>query len=145
MILSRNMKKKKNIRIFYLKIFIFFYLCVVKFSICLKRRVFIMWLLWLWNHQMIQRTTKPTIRSVWPENAQIIQGPVVQSIVNLTSSLEAKILTFLVSTISNSQVFLLKKKNANAKATHIFSANMLAYTCYPYLIDTLANDIAIFE
>ena len=36
-------------------------------------------------------------------------GPVVQSIVSLTSSLVVKILTVLVSTISNSQVFLLKK------------------------------------
>ena len=38
------------------------------------------------------------------------QGPVVQSVVRLTSSLMVKILTVLVSTISNSQVFLLKKK-----------------------------------
>ena len=36
------------------------------------------------------------------------QGPVVQSIISLTSSLVVKILTDLVSTISNSQVFLLK-------------------------------------
>ena len=39
-----------------------------------------------------------------------ILGPVVQSMVSLTSSLVVKILTVLVSTISNSQVFLLKKK-----------------------------------
>ena len=39
----------------------------------------------------------------------IIQGPVVQSVVSLTSSLVVKILTVLVSTISNSQVVLLKK------------------------------------
>ena len=37
------------------------------------------------------------------------KGPVVQSFVSLTSSLVVKILTVLVSTISNSQVFLLKK------------------------------------
>ena len=36
------------------------------------------------------------------------QGPVVQSIVSLTSSLVVKMLPVLVSTISNSQVFLLK-------------------------------------
>ena len=36
-------------------------------------------------------------------------GPVVQSVVSLTSSLVVKIVTVLVSTISNSQVFLLKK------------------------------------
>ena len=36
-------------------------------------------------------------------------GPVVQSVVSLTSLLVVKMLTALVSTISNSQVFLLKK------------------------------------
>ena len=36
------------------------------------------------------------------------QAPVVQSIVSLTSSLVVKMLTVLVSTISNPQVFLLK-------------------------------------
>ena len=46
------------------------------------------------------------------------QGPVVQSVVSLTSSLMVKMLIVLSSTKSNSQVFLLK--NANAKATHIF-------------------------
>ena len=37
------------------------------------------------------------------------QGPVVQSVVSLTNSLVVKMLTALVSTISNSQVFLLNK------------------------------------
>ena len=36
-------------------------------------------------------------------------GPVVQSIVSLTSSLMVKLLTDLVSIIADSQVFLLKK------------------------------------
>ena len=38
-------------------------------------------------------------------------GPVIQSIVSLTSSIMIKMLTVLVSTISTSQVFLLKKKS----------------------------------
>ena len=38
-----------------------------------------------------------------------IQGPVVQSIVSLTSSLVVKMLTVLVRMISDSQIFLLKK------------------------------------
>ena len=38
----------------------------------------------------------------------INQDPVVQSIVSLTSSLVVKMLTVLVSTISNSHIFLLK-------------------------------------
>ena len=37
------------------------------------------------------------------------QGPVVQSIVSLMSSLVVKMLTVLVNTKSNSHVFLLKK------------------------------------
>ena len=36
-------------------------------------------------------------------------GPVVQSVVSSMSSLVVKILTVLISTISNSQIFLLKK------------------------------------
>ena len=37
------------------------------------------------------------------------QGPVVQSIVSLTSSLVVKMLSVLVSKVSDSQLFLLKK------------------------------------
>ena len=49
-------------------------------------------------------------------------GPVIQSIVSLTSSLVVKMLTVIVCTISNSYVLLLKKNvsSLNAKATHIF-------------------------
>ena len=63
-----------------------------------------------------------------------ILGPVVQSMVRLMSSLVVKMLTFLVSTISNSLVFLLKNVSsfANAKATHIFQQKKLA--CMPYLM-----------
>ena len=46
-----------------------------------------------------------------------------------------KMLTVLVSTLSNSQVFLLKKMRVafeNAKATHIFSAKIVV--CMPYLM-----------
>ena len=66
------------------------------------------------------------------------QGPVVQSLVSLTSSLVVKMLTVLVSTICNSQVryFCWKKMwvaFANAKATHFFFfSKKLAYM--PYLM-----------
>ena len=55
-------------------------------------------------------------------NSSSLLGPVVQSIVSLTSSLVAKMLTVLVSTVPN----------ANAKATHICSPTILAYM--PYLM-----------
>ena len=57
------------------------------------------------------------------------QGPVVQSIVSLTSSFVVKMLTVLVSTISDSQVFLLKNVSSFCS---IFSAKMLVYI--PYLM-----------
>ena len=60
-------------------------------------------------------------------------GPVVQSIISLTSLLVVKMLTVLVSKISNSQVFLLKKC-ANAKATHIFFSKNISIYCRPYLM-----------
>ena len=56
-----------------------------------------------------------------------LQGPVVQSIISLTRSLVVKMLTVLVSAISNSQVFLLKK------CDKLFSAKILAYM--PYLMN----------
>ena len=57
------------------------------------------------------------------------QGPVLQSIFSLTSSLVVKMLTVLVSTISNSHVFLLEKCE---KLLTFFSAKILAYV--PYLM-----------
>ena len=64
-------------------------------------------------------------------------GPVVQSIVSLMSSLVVNIFTVLVSTISNSQVFLLT-----------FSKNILwVYTIFNDLSfnDTLTNNIVNFD
>ena len=58
------------------------------------------------------------------------QGPVVQSVVSLTSSLRVKILTVLARTVSNSQALIFAEKNVSAKATHIFSAKILAYMAY---------------
>ena len=51
---------------------------------------------------------KPLLSGAMKQKS-VNQGPVVQSIVSLTISLVVKILTILVITISNSQVFLLKK------------------------------------
>ena len=76
-------------------------------------------------------------------------GPVVQSIVSLTSSLVVKMLTVLVSTLYKSQVFCWKMwvAFANAKATHIFSAKILAYAIFNYqsFNDMLTNSIVSFE
>ena len=52
------------------------------------------------------------------------KGPDVRSIVSLTSSLTVKMLTVLVSTISNSQVFLLKNVQMQKLHTFFFSINI---------------------
>ena len=88
---------------------------------------------------------------IFPENSVFtssILGPVVQSIVSLTSLLVVKMLIVLVSTISNLQVFLLKKMGvafANAKAPH-FSGKKLVYMQYLMIkVLTLTNGIISFE
>ena len=72
-------------------------------------------------------------------------GPVVQSIVSLTSLLVVKMLTVLVSTISKSQVFLLKK-NASSYS-HFFSKNISVYAIFndKSFNDTLTDNIVSFE
>ena len=137
----------KNIRIFCLKIFIFL---VVKFSIYLNRRVFVM-TTWLdtamyssctsthFSRQKIKSTRYEPCREEnalrilrWSNFSVSILGPSCSSIVSLTSSLVVKILTVLVSTISNSQVFFAEKKNVSSfckckSYSHFFSAKILAY------------------
>ena len=78
-------------------------------------------------------------------------GPVLQSIVRLTSSLVAKMLIFLVSTISNSHVFLLKNNVSSfcicKSYSHFFSKNISIYAIFndQSLNDTLTNDIVSFK
>ena len=78
-------------------------------------------------------------------------GPVVQSIVSLTSLLVVKMLTVLASTISNSQVFLLKKCVSSfckcKSYSHFFSKNISINAIFNDLSfnDMLTNDIVSFE
>ena len=76
-------------------------------------------------------------------------GPVVQSIVSLTSSLVVRMLTVLVSTISNSQVFLLKTCIfcICKSYSHLFRENISIYYIFndQCFNDTLTNDIVSFE
>ena len=61
------------------------------------------------------------------------QGPVVQSVIRLTSSLVVKMLTVLVSTISNSHLFLLKNVSSFCKCesySHFFSKNISVYAIF---------------
>ena len=61
-----------------------------------------------------------------------------------------KMLTVLVSTISNSQVFLLKKCDSFCKCksySHFFSKNIIIYAVFndQSFNDTLTNNIVSFE
>ena len=58
---------------------------------------------------MVKIRDVPKFRVNIVQGPTIVQGPVVQSIVSLTSPLVVKMQTVLVSTISNSQLCLLKK------------------------------------
>ena len=75
-------------------------------------------------------------------------GPVVQSIVCLTCLLVVKMLTVLVSTISNSKVLLLKKNVSSFCKSHFFSTNISKYAIFENdqsFNDTLTNGIVSFE
>ena len=74
-----------------------------------------------------------------------ILGPVVQSVVSLTSSLVVKILTLLVSKISISQIFVLKKKCKSY--SHFFQQNISIHAIFnnQSFNGTLTNDIVSFE
>ena len=72
-------------------------------------------------------------------------GPVVQSIISLMNWFVVKMLTVIVSTISNSQVFLPKK---NCKSySHFFSKNNSVYAIFndQSFNYTLTNDTVSFE
>ena len=80
------------------------------------------------------------------------QGPVVQSINSLTSSLMVKMLPVLVRTISNSQVFLLKNVSSfcfcKCKSySHFFSKTTCLYAIFndQSFNDTLIYAIVSFE
>ena len=75
------------------------------------------------------------------------QGPVVQSVVSLISSLVVKMLTVLVSKISNSQVFLLKHVSSFCNYSHFFSKNISVYAIFndKNFNDMLTNDIVSFK
>ena len=80
------------------------------------------------------------------------QGPIVQNIVRLTSSLVAKTLNVLGSTISNSQVFLMNKCELllqMQKLLTFFSANILAYMEYLMIkvltIRKLATSLVLYN
>ena len=91
-------------------------------------------------------------RSLWVyvNSKAVDQSPVVQSIVSLTSSLVVKIRTVLVSTISNSHVFLLKNVSNFCKCnnySHFFNKNNSVNIIFnnQSFNDTLTNDIVSFE
>ena len=72
------------------------------------------------------------------------QGPVVQSVVSLTSSLRVISLTVLADSVHNILIFFC----CSAKATHIFSSKKFQHICVSLHVnfnESLTNDIVSFE
>ena len=74
------------------------------------------------NRHNLRRTIQKPVLCHKPSKDQIILCPVVQSIVNLPSSLMTNYLTVVAKLFSNTLIFLSKNVSSfcNAKATHIF-------------------------
>ena len=71
--------------------------------------------------------------SIPPTHIVVNQGPVVQSVVNLTSSLRVISLTVLADSVYNILIFFAEKNVSSfciAKATHIFSAKNFSIFAY---------------
>ena len=81
----------------------------------------------------------------------IYLGPVVQSVVSLTSSLRVISLTVLVDSINNILIFFCWKNVSSfciAEATHIFSAKNFSIFCVSLEVnfnESLTNDVVSFE
>ena len=58
------------------------------------------------------------------------RGPVVESVVSLTSSLRVILLTVLADSIYNILIFFAEKSYCTAKATYIFSAKKFSIFVY---------------
>ena len=108
-----------------------------------------------WHHMQPivnwKKLVKRAENSTWNWRCQkctscIHQGPVVQSIVSLTSSLVVKLLSVLLSRISNSQVVLLKKCEMQKLLTFYQQNNSLyAILNDQSFNDMLTNNIVSFE
>ena len=68
-----------------------------------------------------------------------VQGPVVKSVVSLTSSLRVISLTVLADSIHDILIFFAEKNVSTAKATHIFSAKNFSIFAY-HSIKILTNN-----
>ena len=77
-----------------------------------------------------------------------ILGPVVQSIVSLTSSLRGQLVKCFTSLKPNTLIFFVQKMREAAKASNIFSTkNIGVFEIYKFkiLTKTLTNDAVSFE
>ena len=98
----------------------------------------------------VYKTCSLQVRHYYIVKAGIIQGLVVQSIVSLTSSLVVKMLTFLVSTITNSWIFLLENVSSFCickSYSYFFSKTISVYAIFndQSFNDTSTNDMLSFK
>ena len=102
------------------------------------------WVL-IWSVSLTEGTSN--VNHVFLEKQEKYLGPHVQSIISLTSSLVVKMLTVLVSKMSNnSQVFLLKTYECKSYS-YFFSKNIRVYAIFndQSLNDTLTNNMVNLE
>ena len=77
-----------------------------------------------------------------------IQGPVVQSVVSLTSSLRVFSLTVLADSIYNILIFFAEKNVSSFCITYIFFSKKVQHICVSLHVnfnESLTNDIVSFE
>ena len=85
------------------------------------------------------------------KNIKKNQGPVVQSVVSLTSSLRVISLTVVADSIHNILIFFAEKNVSSfctAKATHIFFSKKFQHICISLNVnfnESLTNDVVSFE
>ena len=85
------------------------------------------------------------------KNINTFLGPVVQSVISLTSSLRVISLTVLADSICNILIFFAKKNVSSfrsAKATHICFSKKFQHICVSVDVNfnkSLTNDVVSFE
>ena len=87
---------------------------------------------WLWHLNLFSMTSVNFKNTFLHFGSFSKLGPVVQSVVSLTSSLMVIMLTVLADSIYNILVFFAKNVSSfcTAKATHIFSAKNFSIFAY---------------
>ena len=104
------------------------------------------------EHAYFNSTTTCSLKTTISTTVSVYQGPVVQSIVSLTTSLRRQLVKYMPTALLKTLIFFVEKKCENilhAKGSHIFSnKNITAYLkCMEIkrFNETLTNVVVNFE